>query len=196
MLFRSRTGVAYLIVGLGNPGKKYEYTRHNVGWRALDLLASRAGIRVTRARFQALVGTGTLGGAQVALLKPTTFMNLSGAAVEAAAKYYKIPPERVVVVFDDVSLKPGQLRIRENGSAGGHNGIKNIIERLGTDGFPRVKIGVGAKPNPDMDLADWVLSMPSSADRQSIEGRFDDVVSALELIVRGDIKLAQSRYNG
>ncbi len=196
MFFKTAGRGEWLVVGLGNPGKKYELSRHNTGWRALDALCEKRGVKVTRARFSALTGSGALGGVKTVFLKPTTFMNLSGTAVEAAAKYHKIPPERVLVLFDDVSLAPGHIRIRADGSAGGHNGIQNIIDRLGSDKFPRVKIGVGAKPHPDADLADWVLSMPSSADRKLIEGRFDDVCAAVELIVGGKLDLAQGRYNG
>ncbi len=186
----------YLLVGLGNPGKKYELSRHNCGFRALDYIAERCGVKVNRARFTALTGAGLLSGVKVVFLKPTTFMNLSGAAVSAAAKYYRIPPERIVIIFDDISLMPGHIRIRKDGSAGGHNGIKSIIEQLGTEEFPRIKIGVGAKPNAQSDLADWVLSMPSSSDRKLIESRLDDVMSAAELIVKGELTLAQSRFNG
>ncbi|MEA4911126.1 MAG: aminoacyl-tRNA hydrolase [Oscillospiraceae bacterium] len=186
----------WLIVGLGNPGKQYELSRHNAGFRALDRLCDKNSIRVSRARFGALTGSGSIGGVKVVALKPTTFMNLSGTAVEAAAKYYKITPAHILVLFDDVSLPPGHIRIRADGSAGGHNGIRNIIDQLGTESFPRVKIGVGAKPRPEMDLADWVLSMPASQDRKSIEARLDDVCCAVELIVQGKLELAQSRYNG
>ncbi|MEA5050552.1 MAG: aminoacyl-tRNA hydrolase [Oscillospiraceae bacterium] len=185
----------WLVVGLGNPGKKYELSRHNTGFRALDAVCEKNGIRVSRARFSGLTGTGTVGGVRIVALKPTTFMNLSGASVEAAAGYYKIPPERVLVLFDDISLEPGHIRIRAEGSAGGHNGVRSIIDCLGTEAFPRVKIGVGGKPNPDCDLADWVLSMPSSQDRKRIESRADDVCGAVELIVQGKLELAQSRYN-
>ena len=195
MFFKKNSGADYLIVGLGNPGKKYDYSRHNAGFRALDALSAKMGVKVTRARFSGLTGEGRLGGVKVVLLKPTTFMNLSGASVEAAANYYGLTPDRVVVMFDDVSLPPGGLRIRAEGSAGGHNGIKSIIERLDTDEFPRIKIGVGEKPNPEMDLADWVLSMPSSADRKLIESRSGDACEAAELIVKGELALAQSRYN-
>ena len=195
MFFKTSRGSEWLIVGLGNPGKQYEQTRHNAGFRAVDAFCDKQGIRCTRARFSALTGSGTVSGAKVIVLKPTTFMNLSGQAVKAAADYHKIPPERIVVVYDDISLEPGHLRIRADGSAGGHNGMKDIIQKLGSDKFPRVKIGVGKKPHPDYDLADWVLSTPSAADKQAIASRTDDVVAALELIVKGDLTLAQSRHN-
>lgn len=195
-MFGLGTKNEYMIVGLGNPGKKYELSRHNCGFRAVDYLCEKYGIKTNRARFSALTGAGTVAGVKVVVLKPTTFMNLSGNAVEAAAKYYKIPPERIIVIFDDVSLAPGHIRIRKDGSAGGHNGIKSVIERLGTEEFPRIKIGVGEKPNLNVDLADWVLSMPSSEDRRKIASRLDDVAAATELMVKGELTLAQSRFNG
>ncbi len=153
MLFhRQQTGIDYLIVGLGNPGTQYENTRHNAGFAALDAAAQAWGVRVARARFSALTGAGVLGESKVLLMKPQTFMNDSGAAVGAAAAFYKLAPEQVIVIFDDVSLAPGRLRVRRSGSAGGHNGIKSIIAAIGQD-FPRVKIGVGEKPHPEYDLA-------------------------------------------
>lgn len=196
MLFQKRRDAGWLIVGLGNPGKNYERTRHNVGFRALDAFAARRGIRVARAKFQALCGEGSIGGVPVALLKPTTFMNLSGEAVSAAARYYKLPPERVLVLCDDVSLAPGVIRIRDSGSAGGHNGLRSLIDRLGSENFPRLRIGVGEKPHPEMELADWVLAAPASADQKKIDSRTDDICAALELIIGGRLDLAQSRYNG
>ncbi|NLC78521.1 MAG: aminoacyl-tRNA hydrolase [Ruminococcaceae bacterium] len=195
-MFGLGTKNEYMIVGLGNPGKKYELSRHNCGFRAVDYLCEKYGIKTNRGRFSALTGAGTVAGVKVVVLKPTTFMNLSGNAVEAAAKYYKIPPERIIVIFDDVSLAPGHIRIRKDGSAGGHNGIKSVIERLGTEEFRRIKIGVGEKPNLNVDLADWVLSMPSSEDRRKIASRLDDVAAATELMVKGELTLAQSRFNG
>lgn len=197
MFFRKSGGTLdYLVVGLGNPGKKYEQTRHNIGFRMLDHIADRQGIRVTRSKFQALCGAGRIAGARVLLLKPVTFMNLSGGAVRQAANFYHLTPEQVVVIFDDVSLDPGVLRIRAEGSAGGHNGIKSIIQNLGGEGFPRIKVGVGKKPRPDDDLADWVLASPSADDRKRIDARADDVNDALELILHGKLSLAQSRFNG
>lgn len=196
MLFaKKQTGVDYLVVGLGNPGLKYEGTRHNAGFAALDAAAGAWGIRVARAKFSALTGSGEAAGARVLLLKPQTFMNDSGTAVRAAADFYKLPPERVIVIFDDVSLAPGRLRVRKSGSAGGHNGIKSIIAAIGQE-FPRVKIGVGEKPRPEYDLADWVLGRPSEADRRAIAARMDDVRGAVELLLRGQADAAMSKYNG
>lgn len=195
MLFqRKPAGVDFLIVGLGNPGKRYEGTRHNAGFAALDAAAAVWGIRVARAKFSALTGMGEIGGHRVLLLKPQTFMNDSGAAVGAAAAFYKVPPERVVVIFDDVSLTPGRLRVRAAGSAGGHNGIKSIIAAIGQD-FPRVKIGVGEKPRPEYDLADWVLGKPAETDRKAIAARTDDVRGAVEMILDGRLEAAMSKYN-
>ncbi len=196
MLFAKRSGMDFMIVGLGNPGKKYELTRHNVGFRALDAFATQHGIRVARARFQALVGDGRVNAARVLLLKPTTFMNLSGTAVQAAAQYYNIPHDHIIVLCDDVALAPGVIRIRADGSAGGHNGLQNIIDYLDSTAFARVRIGVGQKPHPDYDMADWVLSMPSSADRKQIDARTADICDAVSLILEGRLPLAQSKYNG
>ena len=148
----------YMIVGLGNPGKQYESTRHNAGFICLDLLAEKYSISVKKLKFKSLLGEGRIEGKRCLLLKPQTFMNLSGEAVRDAAEFYKIPPENIIVIYDDISLDPGKLRIRRKGSDGGHNGMKNILYHLKSDGFPRIKVGVGAKPNPEYDLADWVLS--------------------------------------
>ena len=154
-----RGPVEYLVVGLGNPGKKYENTRHNAGFAALDVLAERHGVRMKQLKFKALCGDASLGGRRVLLLKPLTFMNLSGQSVTEAMRFYKIPPERVIILLDDISLAPGRLRIRRKGSDGGQNGMKNIIYLSGSDQFPRIKLGVGKKPHPDYNLADWVLSL-------------------------------------
>ena len=195
MWFQKSSAVEYLIVGLGNPGKQYEHTRHNAGFDALDDCAERWGISVVRSKFDALTGTGSAGRAKVMLMKPQTFMNLSGQAVKKAVDFYKLPPERVIVLFDDISLEPGKLRLRKTGSAGGHNGMKSIIAAIGQD-FPRVKIGVGKKPHPDYDLADWVLSRFSAEDEKAIAARHQDIAAALELIMNDQFELAQSRYNG
>lgn len=154
----SAGGISWLVVGLGNPGDAYRSTRHNAGFMAIDELARTLGASVDRARFHALTGEATVGEARVLLMKPMTMMNLSGQAVGEAARFYKLPPERVLVFSDDITLAPGRLRVRAKGSAGGHNGLKSIIEQLGSDAFPRIRMGVGEKPHPDMDLADWVLS--------------------------------------
>ena len=148
----------FIIVGLGNPGKQYELTRHNAGFLFADLLADKNGVKINKIQFKAVTASLTLGGVKCLLMKPQTFMNNSGEAVRQAASFYKIPPERILVVFDDISLPCGRLRIRRKGSDGGHNGIKSIIYHLNSDAFPRVKLGVGEKPHPDYDLADWVLS--------------------------------------
>lgn len=196
MLFQRRqSGIDFLIVGLGNPGRQYEGTRHNAGFAALDAAAEAWGVRVVRAKFSALTGPGEIGGHRALLLKPQTFMNNSGAAVGAAAAFYKVPPERVIVIFDDVSLAPGRLRVRGSGSAGGHNGVKSVISAIG-EGFPRVKIGVGEKPRPEYDMADWVLGRPDEAGRKAIASRTDDVRGAVELILDGRLDAAMSKYNG
>ena len=195
MFFQKPSSVEFLIVGLGNPGVKYAGTRHNAGFDALDYAARRWGIRVDRARFDALTGTGEAAGHKVLLLKPQTFMNLSGQAVGKAAAFYKVPARNVIVLFDDISLAPGRLRLRKAGSAGGHNGVKSIISQIGQE-FPRVKIGVGAKPHPEYDLADWVLSRFTPDERKAMEARYDDVADALEMMMKGQFEAAQSRYNG
>ncbi len=187
---------AYLVVGLGNVGKKYQLTRHNVGFMAIDYIAERNGFKIVRTKFDSYFAETNIGGQKVFFQKPTTFMNLSGVAISKAMKYYDIPPERVIVIFDDISLDPGVLRIRSSGSAGGHNGLKSIIEKLSSDEFLRIKVGIGAKPSAEYPLADYVLSIIPSADRKKIEARFSDILSAVELMVKGDISGAQSRFNG
>lgn len=195
MFFKKQTSIDAIIVGLGNPGKKYEGTRHNAGFAALDHVAEKWGMRVTKAKFDALTGTGTAAGVKVLLMKPQTFMNLSGDAVRKAADFYKVPPERIIVLFDDISLAPGRLRIRKTGSAGGHNGIKSIISALGQE-FPRVKIGVGERPRPEYDLADWVLSRFTAQEWAAVTARFDDVCNAVSMIMKGQLSAAQNKYNG
>ena len=165
----------WLIAGLGNPEAKYEGTRHNTGFAALDYLAGKWGIPVSKAKFQGLWGQGEVDGRKVCLLKPLTYMNLSGDSIAPLAAFFKIPPSHVIVLCDDVTQAPGKLRIRPSGSAGGHNGLKSIIARLGTDAFPRIRIGVGEKPRPDYDLADWVLGKPAGEDKTAIEGRLPDI---------------------
>ena len=197
MFFRSNPagGAEWLIVGLGNPGPKYDGTRHNAGFMALDWLSDKWGGKVTRAKFQGLYDTVTVDGRKVTLLKPQTFMNLSGHSVGALADFFKIPPQRVIVLCDDVTQAPGKLRIRPSGSAGGHNGLKDIIACLGSQEFPRVRIGVGEKPHPDYNLADWVLGRFSAEDRKALEGRFADVEDAVRLIMDGRLNEAQNRHN-
>ncbi len=197
MLFGKKpAGVNWLIVGLGNVGDKYEGTRHNVGFRVADELAERAGVPVQRLKYRALTGQAEIGGARVLLMKPVTFMNLSGEAVRPAADFYKVPPDHILVLSDDVSLPVGKLRIRRGGSAGGHNGLKNIIQHLGTDQFPRVKVGVGEKPHPDYDMADWVLGKFQGEDRKAIDQAVQRAADAVECLLREGPERAMSRFNG
>ena len=187
--------VDFIIVGLGNIGKQYELTRHNAGFLAIDYIAEKYGARIDRVKFHATVGEATIGGVRVLLMKPSTLMNNSGVAVGEAASFYKIPPERVLVLHDEISFDAGVLRIRRKGSAGGHNGLKSIIAHLPGDSFPRIKIGIGKKPNPEYDLADWVLGRFSEADLKALKARFEDIATASELIVKGDIDGAMARYS-
>lgn len=195
MLFGKKMPVSWLIVGLGNPGQQYASTRHNVGFRAADALAEHIGITIRRVRFHALTGEGSVGGQQALLLKPTTYMNLSGQAVGEAARFYKIPPDHVLVISDDVALPPGKLRLRRNGSAGGHNGLKSIIEYLGSDKFPRLKIGVGGKPHPDCDMADWVLGSFHGQDAIDVEQAVQRAAQAVECLLELGFDQAMNRYN-
>ncbi len=188
--------IEWLVVGLGNPGPKYENTRHNAGFRALDAYCGHSGQRIERLKFKALTGEGQFGGHRVLFLKPQTFMNLSGEAVRDAAAFYKVPPERIVVLFDDISLEVGRLRVRAKGSAGGQNGVKSIIYHLQSDQFPRVKIGIGGKPHPDYDLADWVLSKFQGDDLQKIDEAAQRAWQAAEEIIRNGAAAAAQRFNG
>ncbi len=185
----------YLIVGLGNPGGKYEFTRHNVGFMCLDSLAQDLDLKINRIKFKSLTADVTLAGRRCILMKPQTFMNESGQAVREAADFYKIKPENIIIVFDDVSLPFATLRLRRNGSDGGHNGIKSIIYHLKSDAFPRVKVGIGAKPHPQMQLMDWVLSSFTKAELQDLKKTADLVSDALKLIVADDMEKAMSLYN-
>ena len=195
MLFQ-KTTVDWLIVGLGNPGPEYERTRHNVGFRTADLLAEQAGVKLDRARFRALIRQTELAGRRVLLLKPQTFMNNSGEAVQLAAMFYKIPIDRILILSDDVSLPLGRIRVRAEGSAGGHNGLKSIISHLGSQTFPRIKIGVGEKPHPDYDLADWVLSRFTPEEEKHLAPAIEHAAeAALELIAHGP-QSAAARFNG
>ncbi|GKI16768.1 peptidyl-tRNA hydrolase [Oscillospiraceae bacterium] len=197
MFFKKQAGGAdWLVAGLGNPGKKYEGTRHNAGFDALDYLAREWGAGVTKVKFEGLYGQAAVGGQKIVLLKPQTFMNLSGRSIGAAADFFKIPAGHVVVLCDDVTQAPGKVRVRPGGSAGGHNGLKDIIARLGTQEFPRVRLGVGEKPNPEYDLAAWVLGKLAGADRKAFEARYPDVQDAVELILAGRLGEAQNRHNG
>ena len=187
---------AWLIVGLGNPGKEYERSRHNCGFRALDILAKDLGCSVDRGKFQGLYGQTTYQGKKLYLLKPLTYMNLSGRSVLQLSAYFSIPPQRIIVLFDDISLEPGRLRVRANGSAGGHNGIKSIIQELGSQDFPRVKIGVGAKPHPDYDLADWVLSSFSAQEEKALSVSLPNAALASLAIIDCGLPEAANRFNG
>ena len=189
------SAIDFIIVGLGNPGKEYEKTRHNVGFLALDFLAKHFNCDFNLKKFNSKVGSCQISGKKILFLKPQTYMNLSGEAVVSAMKFYKIPPEKVLLIFDDISFEVGKIRIKKKGSHGGQNGVKNIIALSGSDMFPRVKIGIGNKPNPGWDLADWVLSKFSSSDLKTLEESFEKVVSIAELIVSGQIENAMSTYN-
>ena len=186
----------WLIVGLGNPGDNYARTRHNVGFRTVDLLAKRLGVKIDRAKFRGLYAQSSFQGKKLILLKPQTFMNNSGLSVLEAAHYFKLPPERVVVLFDDISLDVGRLRVRAEGSAGGHNGIKSIIGGLNSQSFPRVKIGVGAKPHPDYDLADWVLSNFSKEEETLLAPTLEAAAEAALLLIEQGVPAAAAKFNG
>ena len=193
----SKSGqVAWLIVGLGNHGTEYVRTRHNVGFAAIDALALSIGCKIDRAKYHALIGEGIIDGQRVILMKPQTFMNASGKAVAEAANFYKLNPDHILVYSDDISLAPGRLRVRKNGSAGGHNGLKSIIECIGSQDFPRIKIGVGQKPTPEYDLADWVLGKLPLADGDAIDARHDDLIAGTKAILKGDFDLAARLCNG
>lgn len=187
---------SWLIVGLGNPGSQYAKTRHNCGFRAIDILSQKLSCKIDKAKFQGLYGQTTVDGIKIFLLKPQTFMNLSGRSVLQLSAYYNIPPQRIIVLFDDISLPPGRLRVRADGSAGGHNGIKSIISELGSQDFPRVKIGVGAKPEPDRDLADWVLSSFSASEEKSLTKALENAADAALYIIEKGVPETANRYNG
>ena len=195
-MFKKSTNDNWLIVGLGNPGREYEKTRHNCGFRALDILADQLGAKVDKLKFQGLYGQVNYNGTKVFLLKPQTYMNLSGRSVLQLSAYFNIPPQNIIVMFDDISLEPGRLRIRPNGSAGGHNGIKSIIQEVGSQEFPRVKIGVGAKPNPNYDLADWVLSTFSASEEKALAVALDNAAKAALAIIDHGVPEAANRFNG
>ena len=195
MLFR-KPSAGWMLVGLGNPGSKYERSRHNVGFRAIDLLCAKLGCRADRLRLKALTGFCELGGQKVLLVRPMTYMNLSGQAVRPLADYYKIPPEHILVIFDDISLPVGKLRVRPEGSAGGHNGIKSLIAELGTQNFPRIKVGVGEKPHPDYDLADWVLSSFTAQEEKLLAPVLERAVEAARTVIESGTQQAMNRYNG
>lgn len=195
MLFKRSGGISWLVVFLGNPGTKYEMTRHNAGFMAGDAMAKAQGAAINRSRFKALTGTCDIGGETVMLMKPQTFMNLSGEAVAQAVSFYKLAPDHVIVVSDEIALPIGKLRIRTKGSAGGHNGLKNIIARLGTDQFPRIRIGVGAAPHPDYDMADWVLSSFKGKDAEDILAAAARAAEAVECYITKGADRAMNLYN-
>lgn len=195
MLF-GRSGCDWMVVGLGNPGKEYEKTRHNVGFRSVELLAGQLRTKIDKVKFKALTRMVNHQGKKILLVEPQTYMNLSGAAVSALATYYKVKPDHILVIFDDISLPVGRIRIRRDGSAGGHNGIKSIIQSLGTDQFPRVKVGVGAKPHPDYDLADWVLSKFSAQEEKALAPALENAAAAALLLMEQGVEKAASAYNG
>ena len=187
--------VEYIIVGLGNPGTEYENTRHNIGFMTVDTLCEKYKVSCKKLKFKSLTCDVMISGKRCLIMKPSTFMNKSGEAVTEAMSFYKIPPERTIIVFDDISLEPGKMRIRRKGSDGGHNGIKNIIYLSGADTFPRIKMGVGAKPHPDYDLKDWVLGHFKKEDGEKLEKCFENAVAALELMVDGKIDEAMNKFN-
>ena len=197
MFFKKSSGPAeWILVCLGNYGQKYENTRHNIGFMAADRLTEKRDLKCNRLRFRALTEVIDFGGARVLLMKPQTYMNLSGEAVGEAARFYKIPADHVVVISDDISLPLGKIRVRGSGSAGGHNGLKNIIAHLGTDAFPRVKVGVGAPDNPEYDVIDWVIGNFSAQEKKIIDDALDRALAAAECIVEKGVTEAQNKYNG
>ena len=186
--------IEFIIVGLGNPDRKYENTRHNAGFITVDALADRLGVRIDRIKYKSLCTAAEIAGKKVLLMKPSTYMNNSGIAVKEAMSFYKVPPENTLIIFDDISLDVGKLRIRRKGSDGGHNGIKNIIYLSGSDQFPRIKVGVGQKPEK-WDLADWVLSSFTQAEQKELSQAAENACNAAELIVSGSIDRAMNLYN-
>ena len=196
MLFGSKSSaVDWLVVGLGNPGQKYERTRHNMGFLTVDLLAEREGVKLSRVKFKSACNILSFAGAGCLVMKPQTYMNLSGEAVREAVQFYKLPADRVLVIYDDVSLPVGKLRVRPTGSAGGHNGIKNIIAHLGTQDFPRIKIGTGAPAGGGADMIDWVIGVPSQAERKVLLETFGRAVDAAECIIRHGCQKAMNDFN-
>ncbi|MBQ2915166.1 MAG: aminoacyl-tRNA hydrolase [Clostridia bacterium] len=193
---RRKEEMDYIIVGLGNPGPEYSKTRHNAGFLTVDYIAKKCGASIDRLKFKSLCGSADIGGKKVLLMKPQTFMNLSGEAVGEAARFYKIPPERIMVIQDDIALPTGKLRIRKTGSDGGHNGIKNIILHLSTQNFIRFKLGVSDRENPNIPLMDWVLGKFTDEEMKLIESKYENIYKAAEMIIDGKFDLALSRYNG
>ena len=189
------SGIQWLVVGLGNPGAKYESTRHNMGFLVADKLAQNEKLKFNKLRFKAWTATWEVGGEKVLLMKPQTYMNLSGEAVGQAARFYKIPADHVLVISDDISLPAGKLRIRAGGSAGGHNGLKNIIQHLGTDRFPRIKVGVGSPQQAEHDIADWVTGKPMGEDQKFIIEALDKAVAAIPVLIGQGVDRAMNRFN-
>jgi len=195
MFFQKKAPVAWIVVGLGNPGDKYENTRHNAGFLVMDELARRGNFSIQKVKHKALTNTAVIGGQGVLVMKPTTYMNLSGEAVGDAARFYKIPADHVLVISDDTDLPVGKLRIRKNGSAGGHNGLKSIIQHLGTDQFPRLKVGVGGKPHPDYDMADWVLGKLQGEDKKTMDAAVKRAADAIECLLKDGADKAMNKFN-
>ncbi len=192
---KSAGGISWLLVCLGNPGKQYENTRHNIGFLTADALEKRYGVKINKLRYRALTGEVKIGGQRVLVIKPQTYMNLSGEAVKLAGGFYKIPPDHVLVISDDVSLPLGKLRIRAGGSAGGHNGLKNIIAHLGTDQFPRIKVGVGAPAHPDHEMVDWVIGNFTPQERKTVDEAIEKVLDAVECLIEKGVSETQNRFN-
>ena len=196
MLFGNKSSaVDWLIVGLGNPGQKYEHTRHNMGFLTVDLLAEKTGVKLNKVKFKAAYNIMNFAGCKCLVMKPQTYMNLSGEAVREAVQFYKIPADHVLVIYDDISLPVGKLRVRPTGSAGGHNGIKNIIAHLGTQDFPRVKIGVGAPEGGGAEMADWVIGAPSQAERKVLVESFEKAIQAAACIIEHGCQQAMNDFN-
>lgn len=194
-MFFSKGGAEWIVAFLGNPGLKYNGTRHNAGFMAADAMEKKLGVSINKMRFKALTQTADIGGKKVLLMKPQTYMNHSGDAIAQAANFYKVPPERVIVVSDETALPIGRLRIRRGGSAGGHNGLKSVIARLGTDQFPRIRLGVGDKPHPDYDMADWVLSAFKGQDAADMELVAKKAADAVECYITEGADRAMNKFN-
>ncbi len=187
--------VEYIVAGLGNPGREYAGTRHNAGFMFIDKLSEKYGFEVKKIKFKSLIADTVIKDKRCIVMKPSTFMNNSGEAVRECADFYKIPPEHIIIIFDDISLEPGKIRIRKKGSAGGHNGIKSILYQLNSDAFPRIKIGVGKKPSPEYDMIKWVLGTFTAEDRQAVDSAEKRAVDALELMLCGNIDEAMNKHN-